>query len=139
MAGNQDKTAQAEARLRAVYDRLNPMIDRAMDTLEACELQPDDLLCVQRFARAIDIVARSTRAVVRLLIPLSKPSTRSRSEEIDVRDNERDDSPENLERLRALMESQLDSVHAVLEEKRLDCAAFARPTSRRDADTLAAA
>lgn len=139
MTGNQDTTGRAEARLRAVHDRLNPMIDRAMDALEACELEPQDVLRVQRFARGIDIVARSTRAVVRLLIPLSKSSSGSRSEEIDVRDAERDDSPENIERLRGRIESDLDSVHALIEEKRLDCAAFTRSGPRGGPDSLAAA
>ncbi len=83
MTGNQDRAARAEARLLEVYDRLDSMLDRAINTLEACELAPEDLLKTQRFTRGLDIVARSARSIARLLIPMVKsPSKMPKAEEI---------------------------------------------------------
>jgi len=51
MTGNQDRAERAQARLDAVYERLDPMIDKAIDALAAVEPKAGDALAVQRYVR----------------------------------------------------------------------------------------
>ncbi len=119
MTGNQDRAARAKARLEQIYDRLNPMLDRGMDALDANPLKPGDALGVQRYVRGVDLVARAARTVATLIAPTGRDPSAGQTED-DMNDDDRDDSPEALDRLRAELESRLDSLRTTIEAKRLE-------------------
>lgn len=119
MTGNQDRAARAKARLEQIYDRLNPMLDKGMDALDANPLKPGDALGVQRYVRGVDLVARAARTVATLIAPTGRDPSAGQTED-DMNDDDRDDSPEALDRLRAELESRLDSLRTTIEAKRLE-------------------
>lgn len=119
MTGNQDRAGRAAARLEQIYDRLNPMLDKGMDALDANPLKPGDALGVQRYVRGVDLVARAARTVSTLIAPPGRGPSPRQAED-DMNEDDRDDSPETLDRLRAELESRLDSLRATIEAKRLD-------------------
>lgn len=128
MTGNQDRTARAGARLEQVYDQLDPMLDKAMTALDANPLKPGDALGVQRYVRGVELVARSARMVATLLAPRRGPA-RVEPIEDDMNHDDRDESPEALDRLRAELESRLDGLRATIEAKRLEGWTVVRTTA----------
>jgi hypothetical protein len=119
MTGNQDKAARAAARLEQIYERLDPMLDKGMDALDANPLKPGDALGVQRYVRGVELVARAARTVATLIAPPGR-GPRAEPAEDDMNDDDRDDSPEALDRLRAELESRLDGLRTTIEAKRLE-------------------
>ena len=119
MTGNQDRADRARARLEQVYDLLDPMLNNAMTALDANPLKPGDALGVQRYVRGVELVARAARTVATLIAPPGRGG-RGEQPEDDMNDDDRDDSPEVLDRLRAELESRLDSLRATIEAKRLE-------------------
>lgn len=119
MTGNQDKAGRATARLEQVYDRLDPMLDKAMNALDANPLKPGDALGVQRYVRGVELVARAARSVATLIAPPGRGPGDEQAED-DMNDDDRDDSPETLDRLRAELESRLDGLRTTIEAKRLE-------------------
>jgi len=119
MTGNQDRAGRAAARLEQIYKRLDPMLDKGMDALDANPLKPGDALGVQRYVRGVDLVARAARTVATLIAPPGRSPDAGQAED-DMNDDDRDDSPETLDRLRAELESRLDSLRATIEAKRLE-------------------
>lgn len=119
MTGNQDRAGRAAARLEQVYARLDPMLDKGMDALDANPLKPGDALGVQRYVRGVDLVARAARTVATLIAPSGRGPSAGQAED-DMNDDDRDDSPETLDRLRAELESRLDGLRATIEAKRLE-------------------
>lgn len=107
------------ARLEQVYDLLDPMLDNAMTALDAKPLKPGDALGVQRHVRGVELVARAARTVASLIAPPGRGGREEQAED-DMNDDDRDDSPEMLDRLRAELESRLDSLRATIEAKRLE-------------------
>ncbi|HEY1225486.1 MAG TPA: hypothetical protein VGE54_09685 [Brevundimonas sp.] len=138
MAGNQDRAARAEAWEVTVLEALAPMIDEAVAALKAAPLEPGDVPAVEKRARAIGVIARSARAVAALAGSPRRPS-RAQDQEDEMGEHERDDSPENLARLRAELESRLDCLHAVIEKKRLAGWTVTRATAPGDGEPLRAA
>ena len=128
MTGNQDRAARAAARLDHIYERLDPMLDKAMDALDESPPKKGDALSVQRYVRGVDLVAKAARSVVALINPPGR-GHRSKPEEDDMNDDDRDDSPETLDRLRAELESRLDDLRATIEAKRLDGWTVVRTTA----------
>ena len=118
MTGNQDRADRARARLEQVYDLLDPMMNNAMTALDANPLKPGDALGVQRYVRGVELVARAARTVATLIAPPGRGGRGEQAED-DMNDDDRDDSPEVLDRLRAELESRLDSLRATIEAKRL--------------------
>lgn len=118
MTGNQDRARRAAARLDASYDRLCPMLDKAMDALSEVEPKSDDILRVQRYTRAVDLVGKAERTLASLQPPLEAAG--SKPTEDDMKHNERDYSPEAMDRVRAELESRLDRLRATIEAKRLE-------------------
>lgn len=139
MTGNQDRTAWAQARLDAIHARLDPMLDKAMDALDAIALKAGDTLAVQRYVRGVELVAKAARAVAALISPPGRGRAAVREAEDDMNDHDRDDSPETLDRLRAELESRLDRLHALMEEKKLDCLAGGERSAWREDGSLRAA
>lgn len=138
MAGNQDRTARAEAWEATLFETLAPIIDDAVAALKAAPLTPGDVAAVEKRVRAVGVIARSARAVAALAGSPRRPSGPKDQEE-EMGEHERDDSPENLARLRAELESRLDSLHAVIEAKRLAGWTVVRATAPGDREPLRAA
>lgn len=117
MSGNQDRARRAAARLDASYDEFCTMLDKAKVSMRLVELQEGDVLAVQRYVRGVDLLAKTERTLASLQ-PAVEPARQPRTED-GMSDNERDDSPEALDRVRAELESRLDSLRATIEAKRL--------------------
>ena len=128
MTGNQDRTDRALKRIEAMQARLDPMLDHAAETLEATRLEVGDALAVQRYVRAITLLGSATRTIALLDILPSKTAQGADTAEDSMADHERDDSPENLDRLRDELESRLARLNGIVEQKRLD-----RDAERRSA------
>ena len=134
MTGNQDRAAAAAAWIEAGRERLMAACDQVMEAITATRVEPNDSLGAARQVRAIDLIAKTMPKVAAMCLPdritsadkarrASKqagPGADQDSTEDHMNDNERDDSPENLERLRAELESRLARLHDVLEQKCLD-------------------
>lgn len=114
MTGNQDRAARAAAWAGDVQARLMPIIDRGVLVVEDKVPGPGDVAEVERQARTAGVIARSARAVL-TLIPASGGASGAGAEEDEMK--HRDDSPENLERMRTELETRLDRLNAVLEAK----------------------
>ena len=113
MTGNQDRAARAAAWAGARQDDLMAIIDADLAVLNAAAPTAGDLVAAERRVRAAGVFARSGRAVVALS---SSPQSGGRQlEEGEMK--HRDDTPENLERMRAELETRLDRLNAVLESK----------------------
>jgi hypothetical protein len=113
MTGNQDRAARAAAWAGARQDDLMAIIDADLAVLKAAAPTAGDLVAAERRVRAAGVFARSGRAVVALS---SSPQSGVRQlEEGEMK--HRDDTPENLERMRAELETRLDRLNAVLESK----------------------
>lgn len=128
MTGNQDRAARAAAWAAAWQDDCMTMIDEDGAVLKDASAGPGDVAAAVRRIRAVGVVARSVRAVVAL-----SPPSRSRGDRQPEEDEmkHRDDSPENLERMRTELGARLDRLNAVLEAKGIvvepGCWPVARP------------
>lgn len=133
MTGNQDRAAQAAAWAAAWQGDCMTMIDEDGAVLKAAPAGPGDVAAAVRRIRAVGVVARSVRAVVAL-----SPPSRSRGDRQPEEDEmkHRDDSPENLERLRAELEARLDRLNAVFEAKGIVVEPGCWPTARPDREPL---
>ncbi len=138
MTGNQDKAARAAARLEQIYDRLDPMLDRAMVALDDSPLESGDTLAVQRFVRGVELVARAARTIATLINPPGRGPGAAQTED-DMDNDDRDDSPEALDRLRAELESRLDGLRTTIEAKRVEGWTVVRATARGDQEHAEAA
>lgn len=127
MSGNQDRAERARAFVGRTYDLAEEMIERGLQTLKQETFKPGDALGAQRFFRAVEGAVRAAKLAASLVIPVGRPSTDD-SDEDEMRD--RDDSPENLERLRAELESRLSELDAVLDKKGLSVEPGCWPTAR---------
>jgi hypothetical protein len=113
MTGNQDRAARAAAWADARQDDLMAIIDADLAAIKAAAPTSDDPGAAERRVRAVGVFARSVRAVVALS---SLPQSGGRQlEEGEMK--HRDDTPENLERMRAELETRLDRLNVVLESK----------------------
>lgn len=107
--------------------------DQVMDAISRTRVEPGDSLGAARQVRAIQLMAKTMPLVALLCLPddavnpvalkraLKTSGLRlgSTEAEDDMTDHERDDSPENLERLRTELGSRLDRLHGLIEQKRL--------------------
>lgn len=113
-----------------------PIIDRGVVVVADKVPGPGDVAEVERQARTVGVIARSTRAVV-ALIPASGGASGSEAEEDEMK--HRDDSPENLERMRVELEARLDRLNAVLEAKGIVVEPGCWPVARTDRKPVHAA
>jgi hypothetical protein len=132
MTGNQDRAGRAAAWAADLQDQFMPMIDESVAVAKAMRPAAGDLAAAERRARTVGVLARSVRAVV-AMIPAPRRSD-SRTEEDEMK--HRDDSPENLERMRAELEARLDRLNAVLESKGIVVEPGCWPTARADRERL---
>lgn len=128
MTGNQDRAGRAGAWSDALQDDFMAIVDEDVVVLKAAKPAVGDLAGAVRRVRAVGVFARSVRAVVVLSTP-SRSGGHRQLEEDEMK--HRDDSPENLERMRAELEARLDRLNAVLEAKGIvvepGCWPVARP------------
>ena len=127
MTGNQDRAARAAAWSGAMQDDFMAIVDEDVVVLKAAKPAVDDLAAAVRRVRAVGVFARSVRAVV-VLSPPSRSGGDRQLEEDEMK--HRDDSPENLERMRTELEARLDRLNAVLEAKGIVVAPGCWPGAR---------
>lgn len=139
-AGAGDRVASARARALVVCERLHAQLDRAVQAIEACELEPQAPLTVQRFVRAIELTARAALTLEKMAVGKAAKARREDDQtEQDVSKADRDDSPENLQRIRDELMDDFDRIHALLEQKELAGRPDAEGASRAEgAPALAA-
>ena len=111
------------------------MIDEGVAVMKAVPLTAGALAGAERRIRSVGVAARSVRAVV-ALSPSSRPRGERPPEEDEMK--HRDDSPENLERMRAELEARLDRLNGVLEAKGIVVEPGCWPTARSDRERLRA-
>ena len=133
MTGNQDRAARAAAWSDALQDQFMLMIDEDVAVAKAVTPTAGDLGAAERRARAVGVFARSVRAVVALSPPPRSGGDRQ-PEEDEMK--HRDDSPENLERMRDELEARLDRLNAVLESKGIVVEPGCWPTARPDRERV---
>ena len=133
MTGNQDRAARAAAWSDALQDQFMAMIDEDTAVMKAMTIAPGDLVAAARRIRAVGSAARSVRAVLSLSPP-PRSGGDLQPEEDEMK--HRDDSPENLERMRIELESRLDCLNAVLESKGLVVEPGCWPTARPDPEPI---
>jgi hypothetical protein len=133
MSGNQDRAERAQAFVGRTYDVAEAIVDRQMTALNAVETKPGDLLASQRMLRAVDLGVRAAKATAALVTPPTSPDRGQTTEDEMI---DRDDSPENLERLRTELESRLSELDAALEAKGLSVEPGRWPTARAGREPL---
>jgi len=131
MTGNQDRTARATAVLEAYQARMQGVLERAAEALEATEMKPGDGLGIQRCVRAAEMLSKAVRVVVFMDAP-ERSASGSDAAEDDMADY--DDSPETMERLQLELQSRLDRLRATVERKRLAGWTVVRTNPRSDED-----
>jgi hypothetical protein len=136
MTGNQDRAARAAAWAGDLQDMLMPIIDRGVLVVAASVPAPGDVAEVERQARTVGVIARSAKAIV-VLTPVQGGARDPGLEEDEMRN--RDDSPENLERMQAELEARLDRLNAVLEAKGIVVEPGCWPTARAEREPVHAA
>ena len=110
-----------------------PLIDETVDVLEGRPLEHGDVAGAERQARTMGVIARSAKAV-QALVPAPRGGNDPEAEEDEMK--HRDDSPENLERMRAELETRLDRLNAVLEAKGIVIEPGCWPTARADREPV---
>lgn len=135
MTGNQDEATRVAAWEASRLDEFMSMIDESVVFVKGSILTSGDVKAAVVRARAVGVLARSVRAVAAL-----SPSRRSRGARQPEEDEmkHRDDSPENLDRMRAELEARLDRLNAVFEAKGIVVAPGCWPTARPDRERVCA-
>lgn len=136
MTGNHDRAERAAAWAGDLQDQFMLMIDEDVAVMKAMAPTPGDLVVAARRIRAVGAAARSVRAV-RALSPSPRSGGDRQPEEDEMK--HRDDSPENLKRMRAELEARLDRLNAVLESKGVVVEPGCWPTARTDREPVHAA
>lgn len=131
MTGNQDRTARATAVLEAYQTRMEAVLNRAAEALEAIDMKAADGLAIQRCVKAAEMLSKAVRVVVFMDAP-ERPASKAEAAEDDM--IEYDDSPETMERLHIELQSRLDRLRATVERKRLEGWTVVRATARGDED-----
>lgn len=120
MTGNSDRIQRAERRLEALYDALDSQMDRAVEALQRIDLQDAGALDVQRFVRAIELTAKAGRGVAALARAMERGGRGAAAgAEEDMADDDFDDSPQGLERVRDELEERLGDLDGRFEHKGL--------------------
>lgn len=150
MTGNQDRAAAAAAWVEAGREKLIAACDQVMDAITATKVEPGDSLGAARQVRAIEMMARTMPVVATMSLPdeithAAKAGRASRrrgsgadhdAAEDHMSDDERDDSPETLQRLRDELDARLARLHAGFEKKGADRCAEPGSTARAEPDEI---
>lgn len=133
MTGNSDRTERGAAVVSALED----LIDKAIARLKEIDLSEATALDVQRFVRATELTARADQALDRRAAGGGRAAVAGTEE--DMANNDLDDSPEGLERLRDDLGRRLDGLDERFEQKGLAFAPGRWPAPRPVADADGAA
>lgn len=149
MTGNQDRMAAAAAWVDAGRERLMAACDRALDAITNKTLDPKDGIAVGRQIRAISMMAKAMPLVAMMCLPdemiraarLGRALKASglkldKAAEDDMAEDERDDSPEALQRLRGELEARIARVHDAFERKNGHRPAERGPAARTEPDPV---
>ncbi|MFN3668419.1 MAG: hypothetical protein ACK4VY_03870 [Brevundimonas sp.] len=136
MTENSTAAERAAAWAAALQEQLMPIIDRGVGVVAAQVPTEGDIAVVERQARAVAAIARSARAIV-ALTPAARGAPKAEPGEGGI--NDRDDSPESLERMRAELEARLDRLNAVLDAKGIVVEPGCWPTARSAREPVHAA
>ncbi len=149
MTGNQDKTAAAAAWVDGGRERLMAACDKALDAITNNTLDPKDGVAVGRQIRAIAMMAKTMPLVAVMCLPdelisaaklnhalKSSGLKLDKAAEEDMARHERDDSPENLQRLRGELEARIARVHDAFERKNGNRAGERGPVARDEPDPV---
>jgi hypothetical protein len=137
MSGNQDngagpgeRPANARAWVEDIHERLKAQVVRAVEAIEAHDLNPQAPLNTQRFSRAIEFTGKAAMTLEKMATGPAPARRTNNDVEQDVSKADRDDSPENLQRIRDELMDGFDRMHAQLEQKTVvrdpDTGRFAR-------------
>lgn len=129
MTGNPDGAAAAANWAGALQEKLMPVLDREVAALVTAKPSIEDLPGIERRSRIVGVIARSAKAVV-VMTPAPGNMSEPGPEEDEMKD--RDDSPENLERIRADLAARLDLLDATLEAKGIVVEPGCWPTARSE-------
>lgn len=135
MTGNSDRIQRAGRRLEALYDDLDSQMDRAVEALKRIDLKEAGPLEVQRFVRAIELTAKAGRGVAALAraIETGGRETAAGAKE-DMADDDFDESPGGLERVRDQLEQRLGDLDGRFEHQGVafepGCWPVARPVEQ---------
>ena len=135
MTGNQDEAVPTAAWEASRLGEFMAMIDESVAVVKGVALAAGDVGTAVIRARAVGVLARSVRAVAALS---RSPRARSARPPEEDEMKHRDDSPENLERMRAELEARLDRLNAVFEAKGIVVAPGCWPTPRTDRERVCA-
>jgi hypothetical protein len=120
MTRNSDRIQRAERRLEALYDALDPQLDRAVEALQRIDLTEAGALDIQRFVRAVELTAKAGRGVAALARAMEGGGRGAAAgAEEDMADDDFDDSPDGLERVRDELGRRLDDLDGRFEHKGL--------------------
>lgn len=119
------------AALEAYQARMEAVLNRAAEALEATEMKPGDAPGIQRCVKAAEMLSKAVRVAVFMDAP-ERPGPAADAAEDDM--IEYDDSPETMERLHIELQSRLDRLRATVERKRLEGWTVVRTTARGDED-----
>ena len=133
MTGNPDGAAAAASWAGALQEQLMPILDREVAALATAKPSVDDLAGIERRSRTVGVIARSAKSVV-VMTPASRSVSEPEPEEDEMK--HRDDSPENLERIRVELEARLDRLNATLEAKGIVVEPGCWPTARAQREPL---
>lgn len=133
MTGNQDMARRVAAWAVSRIEDFMPMIDESVAVLRAAPPASGDIAAAERRGRAVGVLARSVKAVVALS---SSPRSRGERQPEEDEMKHRDDSPENLERMRAELAARLDRLDATFEAKRIVVAPGCWPTPRPEREPV---
>ncbi|NBB53340.1 hypothetical protein GVN24_34235 [Rhizobium sp. CRIBSB] len=118
MAGNQDRAAGDGADLDAICADLGEGLRLLRQGMIQTPPGAGEPVKLAQYAGMLDRVARAALSVARLTESIRRPAGH-RLHEDEMSIDDRDDSPENLERLRGSLEPRLRALAAAFEAKGL--------------------
>lgn len=149
MTGNQDITSEMAAWIDGGRAMLIAECDRVMESLTKAKLEPGNALAAVKHLRAIQFMMKVMPAVALMCLPDQQISASklkralktsglnfAETSEEDMTAHERDDSPENLERLRAEFIARIARTHAAFETKGGDRDGECGPAARDERDPV---
>lgn len=136
MTAHQDRAERARGHLDTLYDDLQPLVgEKLVAYLKDTQLEPGNSLAAQRYARAVELTAKCGLTLSTMQIARRVKAAAPKPED-DMIDDDADDSPETLDRLRADLERRLARVQSLLDRKGLVVEPGCWPTSRPGAERV---
>lgn len=145
MAGksDEDRAGRCAAWLDSIFEALSGEVDRTVTAIATSAQKLDDDAAVDRRARTITNIARAAKAVGALCVrPPSRsaePASGGAPEDQMSKEDIDDIDADELEGLRAELQSRLDHLRAVFERKRVEGQPLGAPAASGDPRRAASA